>query len=122
MRLCCRCTRRVWTTGEISAHFHDIYGASVSKETVSRITDAVIADMEEWSHRPLDPVYVAIFIDAIVVKVREGQVANRPVYAAIGVTLEGRKDVLGLTMGTGGGEGAKFVDERVGGPEKPWRA
>jgi putative transposase len=53
-------------------------------------------------------VYVAIFIDAIVVKVREGQVANRPVYAVIGVTLEGRKDVLGLTMGTGGGEGAKF--------------
>jgi hypothetical protein len=65
------------TTGEISAHFHDIYGASVSKETVSRITDAVIADMEEWSHRPLDPVYVAIFIDAIVVKVREGQVGER---------------------------------------------
>src|ERR687884_805150 len=96
------------TTGEISAHFHDIYGASVSKETVSRITDAVIADMEEWSHRPLDPVYVAIFIDAIVVKVREGQVANRPVYAVIGVTVEGRKDVLGLTMGTGSGEGAKL--------------
>src|SRR4051812_35133401 len=96
------------TTGEISAHFHDIYGASVSKETVSRITDAVVAEMEEWSHRPLDPVYVAMFIDAIVVKVREGQVANRPVYAVIGVTLEGRKDVLGLTMGTGGGEGAKF--------------
>jgi transposase-like protein len=48
------------TTGEISAHFHDIYGASVSKETVSRITDKVVAEMEEWSHRPLDPVYVAI--------------------------------------------------------------
>src|SRR5437764_4048413 len=96
------------TTGEISAHFHDIYGASVSKETVSRITDAVVAEMEEWSHRPLDPVYVAMFIDAIVVKVREGQVANRPVYAVIGVTLEGRKDVLGLTMGNGGGERAKF--------------
>ncbi len=96
------------TTGEISAHFHDIYGASVSKETVSRITDAVIADMDEWSNRPLDSVYVAMFIDAIVVKVRDGQAANRPVYAVIGVTLEGRKDVLGLTMGTGGGEGAKF--------------
>src|SRR5947209_995901 len=96
------------TTGEISAHFRDIYGASVSKETVPRITDAVVAEMEEWSNRPLDSVYVAIFIDAIVVKVREGQVTNRPVYAVIGVTLEGRKDVLGLTMGTGGGEGAKF--------------
>jgi transposase-like protein len=90
------------------AHFRDIYGASVSKETVSRITDKVVAEMEEWSHRPLDSVYVAMFIDAILVKVREGQVANRPVYAVVGVTLEGRKDVLGLTMGTGGGEGAKF--------------
>jgi hypothetical protein len=52
-------------------------------------------------------------VDAIVVKVRDGQVANRTVYAVIGVTLEGRKDVLGLTMGTGGGEGAKLVDERA---------
>jgi putative transposase len=95
------------TTGEISAHFHDIYGASVSRETISRITDAVVAEMEEWRNRPLDGVYVAVFIDAIVVKVREGQVANRPVYAAIGVTVDGRKDVLGLWMGTGG-EGAKF--------------
>ena len=110
------------TTGEISAHFHDIYGASVSKETVSRITDAVVAEMEEWSHRPLDPVYVAMFIDAIVVKVREGQVANRPVYAVIGVTLEGRKDVLGLTMGTGGGEGAKFWMSVLVGLKEPRRA
>lgn len=61
------------TTGEISAHFHDIYGASVSKETVSRITDKVMEDMHEWTSRPLDPVYAAIFIDAIVVKVRDGQ-------------------------------------------------
>ena len=95
------------TTGEISAHFAEIYGASVSKETVSRITDKVVAEMTEWTSRPLDGVYVAIFIDAIVVKVRDGQVANRPVYAAIGVTVDGRKDVLGLWAGTGG-EGAKF--------------
>jgi putative transposase len=96
------------TTGEISAHFADIYGASVSKETVSRITDKVVAEMEDWAHRPLDAVYAAIFIDAIVVKVRDGQVANRPVYAVIGVTVDGHKDVLGLWMGTGAGEGAKF--------------
>jgi transposase-like protein len=95
------------TTGEISAHFAEIYGASVSKETVSRITDKVVAEMNEWSTRPLDSVYVAVFIDAIVVKVREGQVANRPIYAAIGVTVDGRKDVLGLWAGAGG-EGAKF--------------
>jgi len=95
------------TTGEISAHFAEIYGASVSKETVSRITDNVVAEMNEWTNRSLDAVYAAVFIDAIVVKVRDGQVTNRPVYAAIGVTVDGHKDVLGLWMGTGG-EGAKF--------------
>jgi putative transposase len=95
------------TTGEISAHFAEIYGASVSKETVSRITDRVVEEMQAWAARPLDEIYAAVFIDAIVVKVRDGQVANRPVYAAIGVTLAGDKDILGLWAGTGG-EGAKF--------------
>ena len=95
------------TTGEISAHFAEMYGASVSKETVSRITDRVIEEMNDWSVRPLDEVYAAVFIDSIVVKVRDGQVANRPIYAAIGVTLEGERDILGLWAGTGG-EGAKF--------------
>jgi putative transposase len=95
------------TTGEISAHFAEIYGASVSKETISRITDTVVAEMQDWAARPLDGVYVAVFIDAIMVKVRDGQVANRPVYAAIGVTIDGCKDVLGLWMGSGG-EGVKF--------------
>ena len=95
------------TTGEISAHFAEIYGASVSKETISRITDKVIEEMTDWCNRPLDGVYAAVFIDAIMVKVRDGQVANRPVYAAIGVSLAGDKDILGLWAGTGG-EGAKF--------------
>jgi transposase-like protein len=95
------------TTGEISAHFAEIYGASVSKETISRITDKVIEEMNDWSVRPLDGIYAAVFIDAIVVKVRDGQVANRPFYAAIGVTLDGERDILGLWAGTGG-EGAKF--------------
>ena len=95
------------TTGEISAHFAEIYGASVSKETISRITDKVIEEMTDWCNRPLDGVYAAVFIDAIVVKVRDGQVASRPVYAAIGVSLAGEKDILGLWAGTGG-EGAKF--------------
>ena len=95
------------TTGEISAHFAEIYGASVSKETISRITDKVIEEMQGWQQLPLDEVYAAIFIDAIMVKVRDGQVANRPVYAAIGVTLAGEKDILGLWAGSGG-EGAKF--------------
>jgi transposase-like protein len=95
------------TTGEISAHFAEIYGASVSKETISRITDKVLEEMAAWQARPLDAVYAAVFIDAIVVKIRDGQVANRPVYAAIGVSLDGEKDILGLWAGTGG-EGAKF--------------
>ena len=95
------------TTGEISAHFAEIYGASVSRETISRITDKVIIEMQDWQARPLDEIYAAVFIDAIVVKVRDGQVANRPIYAAIGVSLEGEKDILGLWAGVGG-EGAKF--------------
>lgn len=95
------------TTGEISAHFAQIYDASISRETVSRITDKVIGEMQEWVERPLDPVYAAIFIDAVHVKVRDGQVANRPFYAAIGVTTDGHKDVLGLWAGNGA-EGAKF--------------
>src|SRR5215216_6880822 len=95
------------TTGEISAHFAEIYGASVSKETISRITDKVIEEMNDWANRPLNGVYAAVFIDAIVVKVRDGQVGNRPIYAAIGVSLAGEKDVLGLWAGSGG-EGAKF--------------
>ena len=100
-------TAKGLTTGEISAHFAEIYGASVSKEPVSRITDRVIEEMNEWQNRPLDPVYAAIFIDAVHVKIRDGQVANRPIYAAIGVTLTGGKEILGLWAGTGG-EGAKF--------------
>jgi len=96
------------TTGEISAHFAEVYGASVSKDTVSRITDAVLEDMQAWSSRPLQPVYAAIFVDVIHVKVRDGQVGNRPFYAAIGVDLQGRRDVLGLWAGNGAGESAKF--------------
>jgi transposase-like protein len=95
------------TTGEICAHFAEIYGASVSKETISRITDKVLEEMTGWCSRPLDEIYAAVFIDAVMVKVRDGQVANRPIYAAIGVSLAGEKDILGLWAGTGG-EGAKF--------------
>jgi putative transposase len=96
------------TTGEISAHFADVYGASVSKDTVSRITDRVIEEMQGWWARPLEKVYAAVFIDAIVVKIRDGQVRNRPIYAAIGVDLDGHKDILGMWAGDGDGESAKF--------------
>ncbi|WP_241247606.1 IS256 family transposase, partial [Candidatus Protofrankia datiscae] len=70
------------TTGEVQAHLAEVYGTEVSRQTISTITDSVIAGMEEWRNRPLDPVYAVVFIDAIVVKIRDGQVANRPVYVA----------------------------------------
>jgi putative transposase len=95
------------TTAEISAHFAEIYGASVAKETISRIADKVTEEMIKWAVRPLDESSAAIFVDAIVVEVRDGQVANRAFYAAIGVTLGGERDILGLWAGTGG-KGAKF--------------
>jgi putative transposase len=100
-------TARGLTTGEIAAHFQEVYGARVSKDTVSRITEKVTGEMTEWLNRPLEKVYPVIFIDAMVVKVRDGQVMNKPVYVVIGVTVDGERDILGLWAGDGG-EGAKF--------------
>ena len=94
------------TTGEIQAHLAEVYEADVSRELVSKVTDAVNEDLAAWRNRPLDRVYAVVFIDAIVVKIREGQVANRPVYVAVGINLAGERDVLGMWVGTGG-EGAK---------------
>lgn len=74
---------------------------------ISRVTDRVLEDMKSWQARSLDPVYPVILIDAIVLKVRSGQVANRPVYVALGVTVDGFRDVLGMWVGPSGGEGAK---------------
>ncbi len=95
------------TTGEIQAHLEEIYDTTVSRETISKITDEVVEDMLAWQNRPLDPVYAVVLIDAIVIKVRDAQVANRPVYVAIGVNLLGERDVLGMWLGPSGGEGAK---------------
>jgi putative transposase len=100
-------TAKGLTTGEVQAHLAETYGTDVSRETISKITDRVLEDLAEWQNRPLDRVYPVIFIDAIVVKIRDGQVANRPVYTAIGVTVDGQRDILGLWIGTGG-EGAKY--------------
>jgi putative transposase len=95
------------THGEISSHLEDIYGTKVSKETITRITDRMIETMAEWQNRPLERVYPVLFIDAINVKIREGQVANRPIYVAVGVSVDGERDILGLWAGEGG-EGAKY--------------
>jgi len=97
------------THGEIAAHLAEVYGAEVSKQTITAITDRVMDGLAEWQSRPLDPVYAVIFVDAIQVKIREGQVANRPVYLALGVTVDGERDILGLWAGEhGDGEGAKY--------------
>jgi transposase-like protein len=95
------------TTGDIAAHLTEVYDTDVSRDLVSTVTNKVVAEMKEWQARPLDPVYPVIIIDAIVLKVREGTVANRPVYVAMGVNLDGVRDVLGMWVGPSGGEGAK---------------
>ena len=95
------------TTGEIAAHFADVYGAEVSKDTISRITEAVMEELQAWQSRPLDRVYPVVFIDAIHVKIRDGKVVNRPVYTVVGVTVAGERDILGLWVGDGS-EGAKY--------------
>jgi putative transposase len=98
------------TTGEVQAHLAEIYGTQVSRQTISTITDRVLEDLGAWQSRPLDPVYPVypvIFVDAIQVKIRDGSVANRPIYVALGVSVDGERDIVGLWAGDGG-EGAKY--------------
>ena len=111
------------TTGEIAAHLAEVYGADVSKQTISTITERVMEGMAEWQNRPLDPVYPVLFIDCIHVKIREGNVANRPIYVAMGVTVDGTRDILGLWAGEhGDGEGAKYWLRVLSELKKPWCA
>src|SRR5262249_7023269 len=93
------------TTGDIANHLSDVYETEVSRELVPKVTDAVVEQMIEWQHRPLDPIYPVVLIDAIVLKIRDGQVANRPVYVAMGINLDGKREVLGMWVGPAGGEG-----------------
>jgi len=95
------------TTGDICAYLTEIYDTKISRDTVSKITDAVVSEMREWQSRPLDSVYPVIFIDAIFLKVRDGAVANRAVHVAVGINTQGCREILGLWMSPTGGEGAK---------------
>lgn len=96
------------TVRDIQAHLAEIYGVEVSPDLISKVTDAVWDELEEWRNRPLDAIYPIIYIDALVIKIRDGMVQNRPAYLAVGVDLEGRKHVLGIWIGDTEGEGAKF--------------
>jgi putative transposase len=98
---------RGMTTREIQGHLQEMYGVEVSPALISSVTDAVTEEVKAWQSRPLEPIYGIVFLDALYVKMRhEGRVENRAVYVAIGVDLEGRKEVLGLW--TSANEGAKF--------------
>ena len=95
------------STGDIEAHIRDIYGLAVSDTTVSRITDKVLPVAREWQQRPLESIYAVVFLDAIHYHVHsEGQVMKKAVYIAIGIDLDGRKDVLGMWAGEN--ESAKY--------------
>ena len=97
---------RGMTVREIQAHLEEMYGTEVSPSLISSITDAVSEEVKGWQSRPLDPIYPIIYLDCIHVKVREGAVRVKAVYLAIGVTMTGEKEVLGLWLAQT--EGAKF--------------
>jgi transposase-like protein len=99
---------RGMTTRDIRAHLREMYDVEVSPDLISRVTDAVVEELQEWQSRPLDRVYPVVFIDALMVKIRDGVVANRPVYLAIGIDCDGAKNVLGLWVGPATGESSKF--------------
>jgi putative transposase len=95
------------TVRDIQAHLVEIYGVEVSGDLISKITDAVHAEVAEWQMRPLDRVYPVIFLDALICKVRDGgSVRNKAAHLAVGVDVDGRKQVLGIWIETT--EGAKF--------------
>ena len=95
------------TTSDIETHIRDIYGIEVSDTTVSRVTDKILPVAKEWQQRPLETVYAVVFLDAIHFHVRsEGQIVKKAVYIAIGINLDGRKNVLGMWVGEN--ESSKF--------------
>lgn len=87
------------TTGEVQAHLAEIYGVQVSRDTISTITDRVLDSLAEWQSHPLDAVRAVTFIYVINVKIRDGTVANRPIYVVQAVRADGEQDVLGLWAG-----------------------
>jgi len=98
---------RGMTTREIQGHLEEIYGIEVSPTLISNVTDAVVEEVKQWQNRPLEPLYPIVYLDALMVKVRdEGHIQNKAIYVVLGVNLEGQKEVLGLWVAQS--EGAKF--------------
>jgi len=95
------------TVRDIQAHLQEIYGVEVSPELVSRVTDSILVEVREWRNRPLSPVYPVVYLDALRVNSREsGKNQNKSLYIALGINMQGRKDVLGFYLSES--EGAKF--------------
>jgi transposase-like protein len=95
------------TTSDIEAHISEIYGIEVSDSTISRVTDKILPVVREWQMRPLDEIYAVVFMDAVHFHVRsEGQIIKKAVYVAIGIRMDGIRDVLGMWVGEN--ESAKF--------------
>src|SRR6266571_3038575 len=94
---------RGMTTREIQGHLEEIYGVEVSPTLVSNVTDAVLEEVQQWQNRPLEEIYPIVYLDALMVKVRdEGHIQNKAIYVVLGVNLEGQKEVLGLWGGADG--------------------
>ena len=95
------------TTNDIESHMRELYDIEISDSTISRITDKILPIVKEWQERPLEEIYAVVFMDAIHYHVRnEGRIVKRAVYIAIGIDMEGYKDVLGMYVGQN--ESAKF--------------
>src|SRR5207249_11219387 len=98
---------RGMTTREIQGHLEEIYGVEVSPTLISNVTDAIVEEVKQWQNRPLEELYPIVYLDALMVKVRdEGHIQNKAVYVVLGVDLDGQKDVLGLWVAQN--KGAKF--------------
>ncbi len=105
------------TTGDIESHMKELYDIDISDSTISRITDKILPIVKEWQERPLEEVYAVVYMDAIHYHVRsEGRIVKRAVYIALGVNMDGKKEVLGMYVGDN--ESAKFWLSIINGLKK----
>ena len=102
-----RCTAAGFSTRDIEAHLAELYGVRVGRDLISGVTDAVVEDVKAWQQRPLDDLYPVLFLDALVLKIRDGgSVQRKACYLAMAITMDGQREVLGMWFQQT--EGAKF--------------